>query len=253
MLEHADDFLNHFPADHAAGDTSSAGLLDGDPEDLVSAPPLSSSASSPASSADPAWAPVAAYAPGTVIKHYTLLNVIGEGGFGRVYLAEQRHPVARQVALKIIKPGMDTRQVVARFRAERQALALMDHPNIARVLDAGSTDDGRPFIVMELVRGVPITEYCDAVSLGLRERLALFIQVCSAVQHAHQKGIIHRDLKPSNVLVTLADAKPIPKVIDFGVAKAIAPSGNMATLTGDRQWMGTPQYMSPEQAGSGSD
>ena len=140
---------------------------------------------------------------------------------GVVYMAEQDEPVRRKVALKIIKPGMDTDQVVARFEAERQALAMMDHPNIARVLDAGTTDTGRPYFVMELVKGVPITEYCDDNQLTPRERLELFVPVCQAIQHAHQKGIIHRDIKPSNVLVTLYDGKPVPKVIDFGVAKAI--------------------------------
>src|SRR5687767_8755696 len=158
--------------------------------------------------------------PGDTIGRYTLLEKLGEGGCGVVYVAEQTTPVRRRVALKIIKLGMDTRQVIARFEAERQALAMMDHPNIARVLDAGTTDLGRPYFVMELVRGDPITEYCDRHNLGMHERLELFAQVCQAVQHAHQKGIIHRDIKPSNVLVTVADGKPIPKVIDFGIAKA---------------------------------
>ena len=147
---------------------------------------------------------------------------------GVVYMAEQEQPVRRKVALKIIKPGMDTDQVVARFEAERQALALMDHPNIARVLDAGTTETGRPYFVMELVHGVPITEYCDDNQLTPRERLELFVPVCQAIQHAHQKGIIHRDIKPSNVLVTLYDGKPVPKVIDFGVAKAIEPAADRA-------------------------
>ena len=158
--------------------------------------------------------------PGTVIGPYKLLEQIGEGGMGVVYMAEQTQPVRRKVALKIIKPGMDTRQVIARFEAERQALALMDHPNIAQVLDAGATESGRPYFVMELVRGIPITDYCDREQLSIPERLELFVQVCQAVQHAHQKGIIHRDLKPSNVLVTLIDGVAVPKVIDFGVAKA---------------------------------
>src|SRR2546423_11415410 len=157
---------------------------------------------------------------GTRIGHYKLLQKIGEGGMGVVYMAEQQEPVVRRVAVKVIKLGMDTRQVIARFEAERQALALMDHPNIARVLDAGATDTGRPYFVMELVRGVKITNYCDQENLPTRERLDLFIQVCHAVQHAHQKGIIHRDLKPSNILVTLHDGVPVPKVIDFGIAKA---------------------------------
>ena len=159
--------------------------------------------------------------PGPQIGRYKLLQKIGEGGFGVVYMAEQQRPVRRKVALKIIKPGMDTHAVVARFEAERQALALMDHPNISRVLDGGATDSGRPYFVMELVKGVPITEYCDANNLTTDERLKLFITVCQAVQHAHQKGIIHRDLKPSNILITLHDGQPVVKVIDFGVAKAI--------------------------------
>ena len=187
--------------------------------------------------------------PGTVIGPYKILQAIGEGGFGSVYMADQERPVRRRVALKIIKLGMDTRQVIARFEAERQALAMMDHPNIARVLDAGATELGRPYFVMELVRGDPITEYCDRHNLGMRERLELFVQVCQAVQHAHQKGVIHRDLKPSNVLVTVADGKPIPKVIDFGIAKATASRLTDKTLfTEFRQLIGTPEYMSPEQA-----
>ena len=159
--------------------------------------------------------------PGTMIGPYKLLQQIGEGGMGVVFMAEQQRPVRRKVALKVIKPGMDSGQVIARFEAERQALALMDHANIARVLDAGATDTGRPYFVMELVKGVPITEYCDRNQLSPKERLELFIPVCQAIQHAHQKGIIHRDIKPSNVLVTLQDGMPVPKVIDFGVAKAI--------------------------------
>ena len=168
---------------------------------------------------------------------------------GTVYMAEQTQPVRRKVALKLIKPGMDSKQVIARFEAERQALALMDHPSIARVLDGGTTAGGRPYFVMELVRGVPITEYCDRACLTIPERLRLFVQVCRAVQHAHQKGIIHRDLKPSNILVTLHDGEPVPKVIDFGVAKAMGPSLTDRTLfTGFVQIVGTPLYMSPEQA-----
>ena len=159
--------------------------------------------------------------PGSRIGRYKLLEQIGEGGFGVVFMAEQTEPVQRKVALKIIKPGMDTRQVIARFEAERQALALMDHPNIAKVLDAGTTDDGRPYFVMELVKGVPIIQYCDEHRLAPRQRLELFVTVCQAVQHAHQKGIIHRDLKPTNVLVAEYDERPAAKVIDFGVAKAI--------------------------------
>jgi len=181
---------------------------------------------------------------------YRLLEVLGEGGMGVVYLAEQSEPVRRQVALKIIKPGMDTRQVVARFDAERQALAVMDHPNIAKVYDGGATESGRPYFVMELARGVPITEYCDTHKLSVRERLELFIPVCHAVQHAHQKGVVHRDMKPSNVLVTIQDGKePIPKVIDFGIAKAMGQRLTEMTLHTQRgEAIGTPAYMSPEQA-----
>lgn len=187
--------------------------------------------------------------PGTVIGPYKLLEAIGEGGMGVVYMADQLVPVRRRVALKIIKPGMDTRQVIARFEAERQALALMDHPNIAKVLDAGATKSGRPYFVMELVRGVPITTYCDKNNLSVSERLQLFVTVCQAVQHAHQKGIIHRDLKPTNVLVTLHDGVPVPKVIDFGVAKATNQQLTEKTLfTSFAQMVGTPLYMSPEQA-----
>src|SRR5205823_4729905 len=154
--------------------------------------------------------------PGTVIGPYKLLEQIGEGGFGLVFVAEQQQPIRRKVALKVIKPGMDTRAVIARFEAERQALALMDHPNIAKVLDAGTTASGRPFFVMELVKGVPITDYCDQNQLTPRVRLELFLSVCQAVQHAHQKGIIHRDLKPSNVMVMSHDGQPVVRVIDFG-------------------------------------
>src|SRR5690349_6965603 len=157
---------------------------------------------------------------GKTIGPYKLLQKIGEGGCGVVYMAEQEKPVRRRVAFKIIKLGMDTRSVVARFEAERQALALMDHPNIAKVFDAGATDTGRPYFVMELVRGIKITDYCDQNNLATEERLKLFTQVCQAIQHAHQKGIIHRDIKPSNILVTLHDGVPVPKVIDFGIAKA---------------------------------
>jgi serine/threonine protein kinase len=186
---------------------------------------------------------------GTQIDRYKLLEEIGEGGCGIVYMAEQREPVRRKVALKIIKPGMDTREVIARFDAERQALAMMDHPHIARVLDGGETEQGRPYFVMELVNGVHITEYCDANRLTPEQRLKLFIKVCHAVQHAHQKGIIHRDIKPSNVLVTLHDGEAVPRVIDFGVAKAIGQQLTENTLfTRFGQIVGTPQYMSPEQA-----
>jgi WD40 repeat protein/serine/threonine protein kinase len=187
--------------------------------------------------------------PGAVIGPYKLLEQIGEGGFGVVFMAEQAQPLRRKVALKVLKPGMDTRQVVARFEAERQALALMDHPNIAHVFDGGATASGRPYFVMELVRGVPITAFCDQNHLGIRERLGLFVNVCQAVQHAHQKGIIHRDLKPSNVLVTLHDDRAVVKVIDFGVAKATGQQLTDKTLfTNFAQMIGTPLYMSPEQA-----
>jgi tetratricopeptide (TPR) repeat protein len=191
---------------------------------------------------------VAAEGPGQLIGRYKLLEKIGEGGFGVVYMAEQREPVRRRVALKIIKLGMDTRQVVARFEAERQALALMEHPNIARVLDGGATGTGRPYFVMELVRGVPITQFCDEQRLDPAARLDLFIQVCGAIQHAHQKGIIHRDIKPSNVLVTLHDDRPVPKVIDFGIAKAMQGDLTDKTVfTRFHEFLGTPAYMSPEQ------
>jgi serine/threonine protein kinase/tetratricopeptide (TPR) repeat protein len=187
--------------------------------------------------------------PGTMIGPYRLLEPIGEGGFGVVFLAEQTQPVRRQVALKVLKPGMDSRQVVARFEAERQALALMDHPNIAQVFDGGQTATGRPYFAMELVKGVPITEFCDQHQLTPRQRLELFVAVCHAVQHAHQKGIIHRDLKPSNVLVTQPDGMPLVKVIDFGVAKAVGERLTDKTLsTGAAQVIGTPLYMAPEQA-----
>jgi serine/threonine protein kinase len=187
--------------------------------------------------------------PGSQIGPYKLREKIGEGGMGVVYLAEQEKPVKRRVALKIIKPGMDTEQVVARFEAERQALALMDHASIAKVLDAGATETGRPYFVMELVRGVPITDYCDTVCLTPKERLELFIPVCQAIQHAHQKGIIHRDVKPSNVLVTMQDGKPAPKIIDFGIAKATEQRLTERSLyTQHGTVMGTLEYMSPEQA-----
>jgi len=186
---------------------------------------------------------------GSRIGRYKLLEQIGEGGFGVVWMAEQIEPVQRKVALKIIKAGMDTKEVIARFEAERQALALMDHPGIANILDAGATDAGRPYFVMELVNGIPITDYCDRKKLQTAERLQLFTKVCHAVQHAHQKGIIHRDLKPTNVLVTLHDGEPVPKVIDFGVVKALGQKLTEKTLfTGFQQMIGTPAYMSPEQA-----
>lgn len=186
---------------------------------------------------------------GERIGPYRLMEMIGEGGFGRVYVAEQEKPLRRRVALKILKPWMDSREIIARFEAERQALALMDHPNIARVFDAGTTADGKPFFVMELVRGVPITEFCASQRLDVLQRLQLFIDVCEAVQHAHQRGVIHRDLKPSNVMVTLHDATPVVKVIDFGVAKAVGePLTDKTIYTRFAQMIGTPMYMSPEQA-----
>ncbi len=199
---------------------------------------------------NPAFAPrPITEGPGTLIGRYKLLQQIGEGGMGIVYMAEQEHPVRRRVALKIIKPGMDSAQVIARFEAERQALAMMDHPNIARVLDAGTTDTSRPYFVMELVQGIPITQYCDDKQLDTHARLELFVQVCNAIQHAHQKGIIHRDLKPSNVLVAIYDAKPVPKIIDFGVAKALHQRLTEKTMfTQFGAVVGTLEYMSPEQA-----
>jgi serine/threonine protein kinase len=198
--------------------------------------------------------PTAEYPPitertGTTVGPYKLMEQIGEGGFGLVFVAEQQQPVRRKVALKIIKPGMDTRDVIARFEAERQALALMEHPNIARVLDAGATENGRPYFVMELVKGIPINEYCDQQMLTAMQRLELFLSVCQAVQHAHTKGIIHRDLKPSNILVAPHDGVPVVKVIDFGIAKAIGQQLTEKTIyTRFTQMIGTPLYMSPEQA-----
>jgi eukaryotic-like serine/threonine-protein kinase len=188
--------------------------------------------------------------PGDRIGRYKLLQQLGEGGCGVVYMAEQEEPVRRRVALKVIKLGMDTKSVIARFEAERQALALMDHPNIAKVLDAGATETGRPFFVMELVRGIKVTDYCDQNNHSTEQRLELFTQVCRAVQHAHQKGIIHRDLKPSNILVTLHDGVPVPKVIDFGIAKATSDQRltDKTVFTAFEQFIGTPAYMSPEQA-----
>ncbi|MBX7105458.1 MAG: serine/threonine-protein kinase [Gemmataceae bacterium] len=188
---------------------------------------------------------------GDEIGPYRLVEPLGEGGMGSVWRAEQTHPVRRQVALKVIKPGMDSRRIIARFEAERQALALMDHPNIAKVLDAGTTPAGRPFFVMELVGQSPITRYCDDHKLGLRDRLQLFTVVCEAIQHAHHKGIIHRDIKPSNVLITEQDGKPVPKVIDFGLAKALhSPLTDSTVMTEVGAMIGTPEYMSPEQAGA---
>src|ERR1039457_2624945 len=187
--------------------------------------------------------------PGDHIGRYKLLEKIGEGGCGIVYMAEQTEPIRRRVALKVIKLGMDTRQVIARFEAERQALALMDHPNIAKVLDGGATESGRPYFVMEIVPGLPITQFCDEANLSTHDRLELFLEVCSAIQHAHQKGVLHRDIKPSNTRVPLHGDKPVPKVIDFGVAKATQGRLTEKTLfTQFQQFIGTPAYMSPEQA-----
>jgi serine/threonine protein kinase len=217
------------------------------PGAVTAPPPDSPAATSNSVAADSARPPEEQ--PGGWIGRYKLLEKIGEGGCGVVYMVEQEQPVRRRVALKVIKLGMDTKSVIARFEAERQALAMMDHPNIARVLDAGATDTGRPYFVMELVRGFKITEYCDQNNLDTRQRLDLFVQVCHALQHAHQKGIIHRDIKPSNILVTLHDGVPVPKVIDFGIAKAIEGRLTDKTLfTSFSQFIGTPAYMSPEQA-----
>src|SRR5437588_904173 len=186
---------------------------------------------------------------GDRIGRYKLLQQIGEGGCGVVYMAEQEEPVRRRVALKVIKLGMDTKQVIARFEAERQALALMDHPNLTKVLEVGATEAGRPYFVMELVRGIKITEFCDEKSVPTADRLKLFTQVCQAIQHAHQKGLIHRDIKPSNILVTVNDGVPVPKIIDFGIAKATAgPLTDNTFFTAFEQFIGTPAYMSPEQA-----
>jgi serine/threonine protein kinase/WD40 repeat protein len=207
-------------------------------------------AGSPGPSGTVRLASVSAEKPGDRIGRYKLLQQIGEGGCGVVYMAEQEEPVHRRVALKVIKLGMDTKQVIARFEAERQALALMDHPNIAKVLDAGATDPGRPYFVMELVRGIKITDYCDENSLSTESRLKMFVQVCQAIQHAHQKGIIHRDIKPSNILVADHDGVPVPKVIDFGIAKATTDQRltDKTLFTAFEQFIGTPAYMSPEQA-----
>ncbi|MBN2566243.1 MAG: protein kinase, partial [Candidatus Eisenbacteria bacterium] len=231
-------------AHEGAGEFFAAPTVDVSPRDVATAeaqPP-------PAEESVPARVPVDVQR-GTLIGSYKILQEIGEGGFGVVYLAEQEEPIRRRVALKIIKLGMDTRDVIARFEAERQALAMMDHPNIAKVHDAGATEAGRPYFVMELVKGVPITEYCDVNNLTTRERLELFMEVCRALQHAHQKGVIHRDVKPSNILVTLHDGKPVPKVIDFGIAKATkARLTEKTVFTESGQMIGTPVYMSPEQA-----
>jgi serine/threonine protein kinase/Tfp pilus assembly protein PilF len=230
----------------AANDRAGAFLQEPAAQTRVS--PTSTSNAQPGASALPGFTPIEQ--AGCRIGRYKLLQQIGEGGCGVVYMAEQEEPVRRRVALKVIKLGMDTRNVIARFEAERQALALMDHPNIARVLEAGATDTGRPFFVMELVRGIKITNYCDQNNLSTRERLGLFVQVCRAIQHAHQKGIIHRDVKPSNILVTMHDGVPEPKVIDFGIAKATTDQRltDKTVFTAYEQFIGTPAYMSPEQA-----
>jgi len=228
----------------------------GQKEDYLERPALGAGVPSPAASIRGPEVPAEEGArgtsekPGDRIGCYKLLERIGEGGCGVVYMAEQAEPIRRRVALKVIKLGMDTRDVIARFEAERQALALMDHPNIAKVLDAGATDAGRPYFVMELVRGIEITDYCDQNHLSTRARLDLFVKVCQAIQHAHQKGIIHRDIKPSNILVTLHDSEPVPKVIDFGIAKATGQQRltDKTVFTAFRQFIGTPAYMSPEQA-----
>ncbi len=192
--------------------------------------------------------PLSDLSPGTLVGNYRLERELGRGGMGEVWLANQTEPVKRQVALKLIKRGMDSRQVVTRFEVERQALALMDHPATARFFDAGTTADGRPFFAMEYIQGLPITHHCDQYKLTTRERLELFVQVCEGVNHAHQKGIIHRDLKPSNVLVAVHDQSAWPKIIDFGIAKAIDQRLSDGTLLTGHQWIGTPEYMSPEQA-----
>jgi WD40 repeat protein/serine/threonine protein kinase len=238
----------HDPALRVAVET----LLQNHKEDSFLETPaieVPSAAASTEAGSDTATQVIIGEKPGDQIGHYKLLQQIGEGGVGVVFMAEQESPVRRRVALKVLKPGMDTKSVIARFESERQALALMDHPNIAKVFDAGSTDKGRPFFVMELVRGIRITEYCDQHRLPTRERLTLFMQVCQAIQHAHQKGIIHRDIKPSNILVTLHDGVPVPKVIDFGIAKAVDQRLTDKTFfTEFQSFIGTPAYISPEQA-----
>ncbi len=216
---------------------------------VLQGPPSSGSAGGSNGVVSTAPNPIRLEKPGESIGPYKIMEEIGEGGMGIVFVAEQRKPVRRKVALKIIKPGMDSKEVIARFEAERQALAMMDHPNIAKVLDVGTTDSGRPYFAMELVRGLTITDYCDQHLLTTQQRLDLFVTVCHAIKHAHQKGVIHRDVKPSNVLVTLHDGKPVPKVIDFGIAKAINQQLTERTVyTRYSQLVGTPLYMSPEQA-----
>ncbi|MFC1652477.1 serine/threonine protein kinase, partial [Planctomycetota bacterium] len=191
----------------------------------------------------------ASYPTPEQIGRYRILELLGEGGCGLVYLAEQQRPMKRRVALKVIKPGMDSKQVIARFEAERQALALLDHPNIAHVYDTGVTEAGRPYFVMEYVQGLPLTEHCDRQKLTIAERLQLFLSICQAVEHAHSKAIIHRDLKPSNILVSIQGDQAIPKIIDFGIAKAVSqPLTEQTLYTQQGQLIGTPEYMSPEQA-----
>lgn len=249
----------NLPADGVAGFLDRAcqgdGALREEVESLLAAIARRPSfLSAPTGDPSPGVPGTAGETPGSLIGAYKLLEEIGHGGFGTVYMAEQSQPVRRRVALKIIKLGMDTRGVVARFEAERQALAMMDHPNIAQVHDAGATESGRPYFVMELVRGEPITAFADRAGLGLDERLQLFLQVCHAVQHAHSKGVIHRDIKPGNVLVTTQDGRPHAKVIDFGIAKATQHRLTERTLfTEFHQFIGTPEYMSPEQAGGAPD
>jgi len=234
LQDRAEDFFDVPPVKIPAGVTRMA-ILEGEEGEAFSAP-------------------LALAGTGACIGRYRLIQRMGEGGCGVVYRAEQLEPVRRHVALKVIRLGMDTESVIARFELERQALAMMDHPNIARVLDAGTTSTGRPFFVMELVDGEKITDFCQSGKLGIRERLELFVRVCQAIQHAHQKGVIHRDIKPSNVLVRLHDGVPVPKVIDFGIAKATAGGANDdGTFTHRDQFLGTPAYMSPEQAAGGAD
>jgi serine/threonine protein kinase len=228
----------------AADDAATQAVSDATEMETIDSDPMT-----PSGRSSGATKVVAAESAGEMIGRYKLLQKIGEGGFGSVWMAEQNEPVVRRVAIKVIKLGMDTKQVIARFEAERQALAMMDHPNIARVLDAGATDAGRPYFVMEYIRGVPVLEYCDSKKLDTAARLELFNQICHAIQHAHQKGIIHRDIKPSNVLVTMHDGVAVPKVIDFGIAKATNQRLTEKTLfTEHHQMIGTPAYMSPEQA-----
>ena len=231
------------------------GVDGAEPEDKKS-PPAGEDASArePDGPSPAALLGISAEQPGSRIGPYKLIRVLGEGGMGIVYLAEQDEPIRRQVALKVIKPGMDSTRIIARFEAEKQALALLDHPNIAHVYDAGTTENARPYFVMECVKGLPITEHCDRQKLTIEDRLGLFMQVCSAVHHAHQKGIIHRDIKPSNILVSTQDDQAAPKIIDFGVAKAISqPLTERTLFTEQGQLFGTPEYMSPEQANMASE